>query len=388
MLESLLDHRGLKPILNAMTKACFLKMGGFMAVTFRNRSLIRITIGLMAVLCNLPFAQADNISRSDTREIMQRIQESVYQQPLQENYLRLYFFPSYPVSMNWTSPRSLLESSMDGIVSNPNHPISHANVEVHCVNAQTRQTEYHVMAGASSENSNHSARLLLKEKVGFSVLERSWPGAYENLDEIAESFESRIAAKDPISAVTYVISESTCQRLQEYHDRMMANPAPTYYGFSARPRFNEGGGCSAFAASFAEVAGIVDAALYYRWTQMQRVPLKLMAGYGVEKISVMEVQESPHSARWSMDDEPHMLLEVYDPDQMHRWVMDAANDNHRDQNTKSEVMSALQFDVRSIESPDEPIFLGEPDLLSLGRQMWIRNGKSYRADGSFVMRPH
>lgn len=359
-----------------------------MVETLAKGSLRSFVLGLVAGICCLPFAQAENISRSDAREILQRIQESVFQQPLKENYLRLYFFPSHPVAMNWTSPRSLLESSMDGIVSNPNHPISHANVEIHCLNSETRQTDYHVMAGASSENSNHSARLLLREKVGFSILERSWPGAYENLEEIAESFESRIAAKDPISAVTYLVSESTCRRLQMYHDAMMANPAPTYYGFSARPRFNEGGGCSAFAASFAEVAGIVDASLYYRWTQMQRVPLKLMAGYGVDKITVMEVQESPHSARWSMDNEPHMLLEVYDPDQMHRWVMDAVNDSHRDQKTKSEVMSALQFDVRSIESPDEPIFLGQPDLLSLGREMWIRNGKSYQEDGSFVLRPH
>ena len=306
--------------------------------------------------------------------------------------LRLYFMPTYPARLDWKSPRALINSALDGLIRNRSHPIGHVNVEVAC------EGEAPLLAGATGAGARPISDLLMGEKVGFSLLERGWRGSHEEEKKILESFAKR--GRDPrqLAVVTYDVSPSTCARLRTYLLAYRSQVAAPFYGFAPRPRRKEGAGCSAFGASFLEVAGFLDPGLQAAWTLERRVPLTLMAGHaGRTEVSIHELRTSPASERWALESEPHMLIGLFDPDSMYEWARRLAADPAElaawggalDSDLPHGIsgVPAIRFDRTRVPTPREAVFTGEPGLVPRGPTSMIREGLRHAPDGSFELPP-
>lgn len=304
--------------------------------------------------------------------------------------LRLYFMPTFPARLEWQSPKALINSALNGLIRNRSHPIGHVNVEVACEGVAP------LLAGATGAGARPISDLLMGEKVGFSLLERGWRGSHEEEEKIRETFTKR--GRDPrqLAVVTYEVSPPACERLRAYLLAYRSEVPAPFYGFGPRPRRKEGAGCSAFGASFLEVAGFLDRRLREEWTLERRVPLALMAGHaGRTEVSIHELRTSPLSERWAAEGEPHMLIELFDPDSMYEWTRrlaadpaelaawGGAIDSHLPHGIAG--VPAIRFDRTRVPTPREPVFIGEPDLEPRGPTSVVRRGLRHAPDGSFTL---
>lgn len=310
-----------------------------------------------------------------------------------ENFLRLYFMPSSPVRIEWDNPKNLVDSTIAAGFSNRNHAISHVNVEVQCRNPQV-----HFLAGAVSASKNISMQLLFEEKIGLSIMAGAWPGRLEGNQEIVDSLNYRGTRQNMLSAVTFPITAEACARITQYYRETEARSGSRYYGFAARPRRHEGAGCSAFAASFLEVAGIMTAEIRAAWQTQVRVPLSLMTTLGQSpRLSVQDILGHPEAQQWALPHQAHMDITIFDPDRMHEWVVALVNSESERRKFSAEIdgslfatypkIRAIQIDGTGFVTPNEPIFTGEPDLLETQPGFVVRKDLTIQPDGSFSLPP-
>lgn len=341
---------------------------------------------------------------------IQNFEELFFARSDPPSLVRLYFIPTAPVRLKWGSPRQLLITTVEASALNSSHSIGHVAIEV-----QLRGSDdpaHHIFTGASDLEANVGRRLLLKEDLAFSILERAWPGVLETEANLARSVAARAKHKGRLAVATFLINDAAAERLLEYHRALRADTNPRYYGFGARPLRGEGSGCSAFGASFLQSAGLLDPAIKAAWSQSVRVPLSLMAGYlGQPKISVLRALASSAAGSWAKPADPHMHLEFFDPDLMARW----AESLHA---TPSEVsglpvqpdlelpklldrryqleglaernVKAIVIDAREVQAPAGAIFTGAPALLTMPDTKIptvTRRDKVVSPNGSFEIRP-
>lgn len=341
---------------------------------------------------------------------VQNFEELFFARSDPPSLVRLYFIPTAPVRLKWGSPRQLLLSTVQASLFNKSHPIGHVAIEVQYRGLDT--PEFHAFTGASSAQGGESRTLLLKDDLAFSILERAWPGMMETEDDLKVSIHERTAKKHRLAVATFLISDETAKRLLDYHKALRADLNPRWYGFGARPRRSEGSGCSAFGASFLEVAGLLTPALQAQFSQTVRVPLVLMAGYnGTPRISLARAVAHRAAGAWARADEPHMLLEFFDPDRMFAWAMakHAAPGVSEGYDVQPDAelpkildrrynlgglavknVKAVTIDAREVATPTGPLLLGEPALTPMSDTSIptvIRRDKVVGADGSFELRP-
>lgn len=310
-----------------------------------------------------------------------------------ENFLRLYFMPSSPVRIEWDNPKNLVDSTIAAGFSNRNHAISHVNVEVQCASPKV-----HFLAGAVSANKNISMQLLFEDRIGLSIMAGAWPGRLEGNQEIVDSLNYRGTRNNMLSAVTFPISASGCERLTRYYHETESRAGNRFYGFAARPRRHEGAGCSAFAASFLEVAGILTDDIRTAWQTRVRVPLSLMTTLGQSPpLTVQEIVGHPEAQQWASPEQAHMDITIYDPDRMHEWVLAIVASENEQKKFAAAIdpsltalypkIRAIQIDATSFTTPTEPIFTGEPDLVETQPGFVVRKNLAIRPDGSFSLPP-
>ncbi len=308
------------------------------------------------------------------------------------NRLTLYFMPTTPAKLRWETPRSLLKSAILGAGFNRNHPIGHAVVEGSCEALEPGGRPIHFLTAATSESGSGSTELLIRERVGFGILTRGWAGRLEHALEIIPDLKKRSERPSDLSAVTFLLSREACHRIADYHHWIEHSPYPRYYGFAARPRHLEGGGCSAFAASFAEVAGVLSDKMRSQWSRTLRIPRALIARpERGERLGVGAALVSRSASRWAHEHEPHVLLKLFDPDLMHEWVGRVWNNPKEFGAERDEALlgwfqqkfgptprieaphtpillpaakrrfSAVILDLRGAPVPRDPVILGDPD---------------------------
>ncbi|MGE4131798.1 MAG: hypothetical protein AB7F86_09165 [Bdellovibrionales bacterium] len=269
------------------------------------------------------------------------------------NSIKLYVFPSRPVRIDWQDPRSLLQSMLGAILRNKTHAIGHVSVDVQCENG------YHRLTGAVTEDKGESEKLLLEDKIAFSILERGWPGRLEEPDEIHEAIRKAREKVDGFSTAEFEINGPACLRVQQFLEEYDHSDHPKYYGFAARPRRHEGAGCSAFAAAVLEVAGILTPEMNQAWLRSVQIPFSLMPPRSQSpQMSIIEVLDHPDSEFWARDDVLNMNLVFYDPDLMHDWVKSFGQ--------KKNGEPYLEVYATLAPVPTDPIFSGEPELVDFG----------------------
>jgi hypothetical protein len=266
------------------------------------------------------------------------------------SYVTLYLMPS-PELLDWSSPQSLLQSTVrntlwfgDHCAAGKKHAIGHVNIEIY----DQRLAPQVVRVGATGATAGDSAASVFGQH-GLAALHLVYEGHLElevegatqqmaqvlcqtnrSMDlqpRIAEQVLER-ARKGHLSAVTFLIPDQTAARLIEYACAYATNRVPCLgeagyglmYGLSNRPLYGEGAGCSAFAASFIELAGLLNADRSNRWSHLKFVPLRFTGEPCVnQQVSYSDLKR--HANAWGTPgDGTSTMLHIWDPDLMHLWT--------------------------------------------------------------------
>lgn len=271
-------------------------------------------------------------------------------------WMTLYFIPS-PKGINWESPTTLARDILKNKLARDNRFMGHVNIELDYYNEQGKHI--HFITGMVASNLN-AVPLLLKEKIGLGVVFHSFDGRLEDKEELRPEFERRFEkGNEAINFAKFKINNKTAQRVEHYLAEYAAHDIHSYYGLVNSPLHGEGSGCSAFGASFMDVAGLLEEEHYKHWTHCVKVPHKL-AGNPIKenKVSFLGLVFGQH--RWATDNEDHHEIFFWDPDLMHKWVQEKIQEHHDSMSTyaleKKGNSTGVVFDVTHKETPEGPIF--------------------------------
>lgn len=273
-----------------------------------------------------------------------------------QNSLTLFFFSS-PNGVNWKTPKKLINSTIKNYSSRMNRTIGHAAIELTCDRFQDKPSR-HVLTGMT-DNGDANVSQLTKEKLGLGILFENLSGKMEDSVSLVNDIREKII-NGRVNFISYKISPTTCQRLSQYYDEYIEMKLYTNYGLPNRPRFKEGAGCSAFAISFLELAGLLTDEHYENWHYTINVPLDLIGGSITRnKISIFKLLRVSKKRHWASEDTPHKKISFWDPDSMFNWVKSKTQNNPSDSDfeiIKLGNIFGLATDRSEVETPTDPIW--------------------------------
>ncbi len=270
-----------------------------------------------------------------------------------DNDLTLYFIPS-PHGMDWSTPASLAKSAALNRLSFKSRFIGHVWAEVRC-------GEKHVLTGMVGKKFDYFNQLLVQSR-GLGILFHSFEGTLESESDIRTEMKELAEAKR-INYARFILNKDNCERLITYAEEYKTNNVGRHYGLSNRPRFAEGAGCSAFAASFLDVAGILDTEILEEWSKTVNVPLNL-SGPPVREEGVSLLKVILSASSWAKPVEDHKKIFFFDPDSMFNWAQkritssESLGDYKIEENNN---MKGIVFDRSNRPAPKGPIWLQHQD---------------------------
>lgn len=231
-----------------------------------------------------------------------------------EDRNELLFYLEKSDGIQWKNPAKLFNTTIKASIGKAKYPIGHVTMGVRCGNKE-------VHTGITQRYVNESKDVVKKEKQGLGTLFHTFAGLLENQKRI--DFFVRTSSVDNRFAILKVkLSSESCERALHYVDTITRNNLGPYYGFLARPLEGEGGGCSAYAASFLDVTGIKESWMIDSWTRHLLVPMDSIGGplNGWKKVRVLKQLLGGGEKSWAEPHEEHLELFFWDPDLMVEWI--------------------------------------------------------------------
>ena len=226
--------------------------------------------------------------------------------------LTLYFYPS-PHGVDWASPRSLARSVLLNQLSFAGHPIGHVQIGLESPGTRRFAT------GMVQISMPEQRKKIIQEGLGLGTLFRDFPGRIETTDAIYPEIQGRFS-RGNISYLKFLVSPAAHARALTYAREYVERGYSAHYGLPNRPLYGEGAGCSAFAASFLEVTGLLDPEFFSAWSRTICVPEKWIGGVD-RKVSLLGLLDPRGSSSWATESEPHRKIFFWDPDLMHSWAL-------------------------------------------------------------------
>ncbi len=293
--------------------------------------------------------------------------------------LTLYFYPS-PYGIDWSSPRSLTLSTVLNQLNREGRSIGHVHIELKAP-AVNESSPLHLVTGMTQRSRAEERALLFLKNVGLGVLFHDFQGAIEQTEKAAAEIERR-CRKGTISFLKFLISADTHSRALQYVHEFTESGDCAHYGLPNRPLHGEGGGCTAFSASFLEITGLMEEEFLRNWTQRIRVPHTLLGGpyidpdfFGEQSprtpkeknwmsatgVSLARLLLPFGNSRWASENEPHREVFFWDPDRMHDWVQriwreESATPTGRFQLETRDKARGIVADRRGLPAPIGPLW--------------------------------
>jgi hypothetical protein len=279
----------------------------------------------------------------------------VFQNNPAENFLTLFFIPS-PYPIDWSNPQNLLKSQIQNQFSGKERKLGHVNVHLSC------QNESDELTGMSSSNLNSKTQLIF-HGAGMGILWHSFAGKVEDKTDLMQELPQYIDEKR-LSFLKIKISQSNCQKLKKYLKEYRENNVGRNYGLYNRPRYGEGAGCSAFGASFLDIAQILGDESKI-WMSEILVPEKLLGPPIRDRyVGLWEVYAAQ---KWADPSEPHEKIVFWEPDKMHQWLIQTrAAIAQSPTGAKFQIKDiagapGLFIDLSFVEAQDSPIWIQARD---------------------------
>jgi hypothetical protein len=278
------------------------------------------------------------------------------------NQVTLHFIPS-PKGINWKRPETLADSTLINQIAKVHggdrHSVGHVYEELEC--GQT-----HFFTGATDVGNSQESHALFKEGYGLGILLKTYDGLLDATDD-AEKDLAAMHVTGRSNFLRFEVSPATCARLVEYVKEYQARGYDKIYaGLNARPRRGEGSGCSAFGASFLELAGVETPEFEDSFMRDYIMPRKFVGGeFTRKRVSILKIILA-FSAKWDTDlSKGGFRIHFYDPERMYDWVTNAVQAIQTQSRTfpwpGAEVQylgqsEGVAFDARDVPTPTEPIF--------------------------------
>jgi len=265
------------------------------------------------------------------------------------NHLTLYFIPS-PVGMDWSSPANLAFSALKNRISLQSRFLGHVFVEVQCGNERQ-------LTGMVGKRFDYLNQLLIENK-GLGVLYHSFAGGLEEAKDVDAEIKELSDDGERLNFVKFLLNQGQCQRLSTYLKEYREKDVGRYYGLANRPLYGEGAGCSAFGASFPEVAGLMDQDFKTAWSQTVNVPLAF-AGPPLKQEGVSLLKLMLNASSWAKENEPHQKLMFWSPDRMFDFVktkITKAKDEKQFSVTEIGNAKGIVYDKSHLPAPSGPIW--------------------------------
>ncbi len=236
--------------------------------------------------------------------------------------LTIYAIPS-PKGIDWTSPKSLAWSAISNQISDKTHTIGHANIHLRCRVEEGDAENFEILTGMTSADNDPTNDRIKHEGYGLGVLFATVPGRLETHDEASRDLHSRFK-RGLVNFMQFQIGAPTCSRLAQYANEYQERGYDQFYGLPNRPRHGEGAGCTAFAASFLDLAGVHAGYLKANWSKTRRVPENLVGGPLTGNfVPVQSLLRPLRPSRWATPDETQFTINFFDPDALFQHIESA-----------------------------------------------------------------
>lgn len=234
---------------------------------------------------------------------------------LQAQELTIYSIPA-PHKMHWKSPGQLVFSYIRNAFSSSvyrknKHPIGHMLVHL-------KDSSHEVIAGVRAVRHSGMTRKVLFKGYGLGILFEKIKG---QLDETAQNLPDILqrAERGDIAFIRFRISQAAFDRLWNYYEAYKEKELYKIYNGLNHPFNGEGAGCSAFAFSFLEAAGLQEMFPDAICRIDRAVPFSLMRETGGnQKVSLFRLL---FSRKWAADkDTLATHYHTYEPTWLYNWI--------------------------------------------------------------------
>lgn len=262
-----------------------------------------------------------------------------------------------PRSIDWSSPRSMAFGALTNNVTfyhmNHKHAIGHVFIEL-------KNGEERIMAGSTpGSDARSDSDLIFKDKLGLGILFYPFKGRIETAADLDSQVQERYKT-GRIAFIRFLVSPEMYQRLKSYWAEYNERGYGSIYNGTNEPRKGLGAGCSIYGVAFLEIAGFLHPIWQQKWKLSVRIPASLIGDTKTGK--KVPVTKLLTFGRWAKAEEPHRLLELYDPDLIYKWIngtykKEAPNPSGKVTLLKRGKALGLQYDCRHVPVPNEPLFL-------------------------------
>lgn len=310
--------------------------------------------------------------------------ESRYvQDTTQVHELTIYAIPSYS-KLDWGSPARLYRTSIASFLMSRfakySYSIGHMLIKF-----ESPVVDSVVYAAMRSTSNSEKIQLFMKEKVGLAILGVPMKGRLETKEEITALLGHYSKKGTGAAFIRYRLSRESALRvktfLENFSKESKSGFTPCkYYGGAFWPRYEkEGAGCSSFALSALEAAGVcIDNP---EWRVEVNIPYALIGGRYNKKKKVgsydIESRRRWHSGK-GIPNKDFFPFSIYDPTLVYNWIQTMFNHPVNGYySDMKEGFAGLVYDARSIKiEAGEPVMMARKDssiFIDLFRKNHLQN---------------
>jgi hypothetical protein len=231
-----------------------------------------------------------------------------------------------------------------------------------------------LLIGIGAASKSEQRRLILKEKIGFSILKTHLKGHLETTEELLDKID-HYAANNQLAKLIFKVSNEGMERILTFLDGFVkgdsANvPPASFYGGTFYPRYHyEGAGCTALGMAMLDLCG-VDLNQFNQWLVEVKIPMGIIGGVynNNRKIGIREIKktDSWHNGD-GQENREYISHYVYDPSLIYNWILDrnetgiADSVNSFDKSSGKSI-PLFSMDISNIKIPvDDPVFIARPN---------------------------
>ncbi len=273
--------------------------------------------------------------------------------PFYQNHGHLSFhFYSSPFGIDWSTPQTLLTSSLKNALSPFNRIISHVAIEV-----QSHDGKFYRFTSMTDTNKDLFKRLI-QDQVGLGLLLAEYPGALETPHRLqAESSAKKKSGR--IQTVSYLLSQETIDRLEQYLIEYKEKKQDRIYsGLDKHPRYLEGAGCMAFSHAVSEIAGLDIDKSQSSWDKEILIPMVLIGPpHSKNKVSLFKFISSGHAQSWANSSENYVKIVFWDIDKIFKDIKDLKLDDKNFTYRKIGRSHEILYNRVELATPKDPFWL-------------------------------
>jgi hypothetical protein len=236
-----------------------------------------------------------------------------------ENSLTLFIIKP-PREISWESPRSITWTAFKSRVSSDFHSIGHTMIQLRC--EKTRESsEVNEVTGMTDIDHSLDKELLFEKGIGMGVFFYDYPGTLNSEKFVWREVSQASEMHERLATLKALLNPSSCHRLAQYLSEYKKFGVYRHFGLSLSPRKKEGAGCTSFAASFFDVAGLLNSEIKKAWTLDVYVQENLIGRPLIDQfIESTQLLYGSKAKSWAKENEKSWPLLVYDTQFLYRWI--------------------------------------------------------------------